>query len=104
MTTRQKYCISIYPNGINKASVELLFNSQEEQMEYVREESKYCRKEHASYLSELGNQEERLNKKEQFYKCRVNFAKKKEFSPINASQWQQKAKKPNPGSTPLGVA
>lgn len=99
----QKYSVTIYPNGLDKAGVELLFDSPDEHREYVKQESMHCRKAHSEYLAELYSQEERMKKKTAFYKMRVEFAKKNGFASVNASQWKRKKTK-NSNNTPLGVA
>ena len=99
----QKYSVSIYPKGVDSAGVELLFNTQEEHTQYVRQEARYCCKEQAAYMGELYSKDERARKKNLFYQKRAEFARKAGFKSVNSSQWRRQAAKGDP-NTPLGVA
>lgn len=85
------YTIAIYPNGLSKAGVELVFNSQDDKTEYVKKEAVYCRKDQSAYVAELYDQKERERKKERFHKCRVEFARKSGFTASsNKTRWERK--------------
>lgn len=98
----EKYTVVIYPDGMNKAATELVFNSQDEKNAYIRSEATYCRREQASYLSELFDSKLRDEKKASFYRRRVEFAKKSGFKPDSRGIWKRS---PQPTSSgPHGVA
>ena len=99
-----KFSVTIYPNGVEKNAVELLFDSQEDHSAYVRNEANYCRKEQSEYLAELYNKADRISKKNRFYQKRTEFAKKSGFVAVNNTQWKRKAKNVHSGGSPLGVA
>lgn len=85
-----KYSICIFPNGIDKNSVELVFNDQLHKSQYIKQEAMYCRKEFSNYIGEMFDSNKRTEYKNAFYKKRVEFAKKNNFSPVNQNVWKQK--------------
>lgn len=96
------YLASIYPNGIDHASVELVFYDQNDKNDYLRREAIYCSREQSEYLGELFNTQTRKEKKQRFHQKRVEFAKKHQFKAVSRSRWERKIDRPDSG--PLGVA
>lgn len=99
-----EYTISVFPNGLNKSSVVLVFRDQDDKTEYIRQEAIYCRREQSLYLGELFNNDNRKTKKDNFHKKRVEFAQKQHFKPVSRTRWERKYDEPSHGNDPLGVA